>query len=311
MRRSSRFLSALATAVALVAAGAAVTSLSSGHRVGVPAATAAAVSWAPQSTATIHPGVETFTNGAQCTANFVFTDGANVYLGQAAHCAGTGNDTQTNGCTSPVLPVGTPVTISGASKPGVLVYDSWDTMQAQHETNPDVCQYNDLALVQINPADVGRVNPTIPVWGGPDGLATSGAPSGSMVYSYGNSILRLGVTALSPKVGISEGSAGGGWSHTVFTVTPGIPGDSGSAFLDAHGDALGVLSTLGVSVPGGVVNNAGDLGLELAYLHTHTSFTSLQLVPGTAPFNPNAVLLNVSQPVDPNAVSNLQTFLGL
>ena len=38
--------------------------------------------------------------------------------------------------------------------------------------------------------------------------------------------------------------AGGGWSRTVLTVTPGIPGDSGSAFMNASGEAIGVLSTL-------------------------------------------------------------------
>jgi hypothetical protein len=40
------------------------------------------------------------------------------------------------------------------------------------------------------------------------------------------------------------GDDGAGWSHNVATVTPGVPGDSGSAFLDANGRALGVLSTL-------------------------------------------------------------------
>ena len=38
----------------------------------------------------IHPGVQTFTAGAQCTSNFVFSDGGTTYLGQAAHCSGTG-----------------------------------------------------------------------------------------------------------------------------------------------------------------------------------------------------------------------------
>ena len=36
----------------------------------------------------------------------------------------------------------------------------------------------------------------------------------------------------------------GGWSHDVYTVTPGIPGDSGSGFLDADGRAFGTLSTV-------------------------------------------------------------------
>ena len=55
--------------------------------------------WAPADTATIHPGVQMYTEGAQCTANFVFTDTAGTtYVGYAAHCAGTGEATDTNGC---------------------------------------------------------------------------------------------------------------------------------------------------------------------------------------------------------------------
>src|SRR5690242_14665414 len=64
--------------------------------------------WTPAGQATIHPGVQTFTAEAQCTANFVYSDGANVYLGQAAHCSGTRSQTDTNGCTSGSLPIGTP-----------------------------------------------------------------------------------------------------------------------------------------------------------------------------------------------------------
>ena len=37
---------------------------------------AAAGAWAPAATATIHPGVQTFTAGGQCTANFIYTDSA-------------------------------------------------------------------------------------------------------------------------------------------------------------------------------------------------------------------------------------------
>ncbi|HEU5456876.1 MAG TPA: hypothetical protein VFU85_14455, partial [Nocardioides sp.] len=67
-----------------------------------------AVAWAPADTAQITPGVQTYTDGAQCTANFVFTDGAGkVYIGQAAHCAGTGGATETNGCDTGSLPLGT------------------------------------------------------------------------------------------------------------------------------------------------------------------------------------------------------------
>ena len=252
----------------------------------VPAATAgAAPTWASASTATVHPGVQLFTSGAQCTANFIYTDGSNVYIGQAAHCSSTGGNTATNGCTTQSLPIGTPVTITGASKPGTLVYNSWITMQSLHETDANTCAFNDLALVKVDPADIASVNPSIPHWGGPVGINTSGTSSLETVFSYGNSELRLGVTQLSPKLGVSEGDTGGGWSHTVFTVTPGIPGDSGSAFLDANGNALGILSTLDVGVPGGVTNGVGDLSRELAYLHAHSSFGAVQLATGTQSFN--------------------------
>jgi hypothetical protein len=247
-------------------------------------AAGAAPTWAPASTAAIHPGVQTFTAGAQCTANFVFTDGSTVYIGQAAHCAGTGGNTATNGCTSGSLPLGTPVDVTGASKPGTLVYSSWLTMQALHEADANTCQYNDLALVQLDPSDAANVNPTIPHWGGPNGIATTGTTLGEQVYSYGNSELRGGLTQLSPKTGVSLGDAGNGWSHNVETVSPGIPGDSGSAFLDASGKALGILSTLELA-PIPTSNGVGDLNLELQYMHANSSFGAVQLALGTVAFN--------------------------
>ena len=55
---------------------------------------------------------------------------------------------------------------------------------------------------------------------------TDGTTAGEDVFSYGNSSRRAGVEALSPKQGTSLGSDGG-WTHPVYTVTPGVPGDSG------------------------------------------------------------------------------------
>jgi hypothetical protein len=245
-----------------------------------PAATAAPT-WAPAATAAIHPGVQTVTAGAQCTANFVFTSGTTVYIGQAAHCSGTGGSTETDGCTSGSLPLGTPVDVGGVAT-GTLVYNSWLTMQAQGETNPDTCAFNDLALVQLSAADAAKVNPSIPFFGGPTGIGGATAP-GDNVYSYGNSSLRLGLTQLSPKRGISLGDDANGWTHTVYTVTPGIPGDSGSAFLNASGQAIGVLSTVAIAPLAGS-NGVGDIAHELAYLNSHTAL-NVALANGTEPFN--------------------------
>ena len=250
----------------------------------VPAtAWAATPTWAPAASAAVHPGVQTHTNGAQCTSNFVYTNGTDVFLGQAAHCSGTGGSTETNGCSAGSLPLGTPVTIDGASKPGTLVYNSWLTMQSRHEADANTCQYNDLALVKVDPADVGKVNPSVPFWGGPTGLNTTGTNQLDTVLSYGNSELRGGITQLSPKQGASLGDTGGGWSHTVFTVSPGIPGDSGSAFLDRSGKALGILSTLNIAPQPGT-NGVGDVSRELAYANAHGGLGTVQLVPGTESF---------------------------
>ena len=80
---------------------------------------AADPAWAPAATAPIHPGVQTDTNGGQCTANFVFFDASNnVYIGQAAHCSGTDGNTATNGCEAGSLPHGTPVNVDGATAAG-------------------------------------------------------------------------------------------------------------------------------------------------------------------------------------------------
>ncbi len=249
--------------------------------VALPATSGGAPQWAPAATAPIHPGVQTFTSGAQCTANFVFTDGTTVYIGQAAHCAGTGAATDTDGCTSASLPLGTGVQVDGATRPGTLVYSSWRRMQQQREKDPDTCAYNDFALVQLDPVDVGRVNPSEPFFGGPTSV---GAPTnlGDKVYSYGNSELRLGVNQLSPKYGVSLGNTAG-WSTKTYTLTPGKPGDSGSGFLDAQGRAIGVLSTVELA-PGPGANNFGDLGRELAYMPRQAAFANVQLAAGTQPF---------------------------
>jgi hypothetical protein len=251
-------------------------------------AAAAPADRAPADTAAIHPGVVTDTaGGGACTSNFVFAAGGSTFIGQAAHCAGTGEATETNGCDSGSLPLGTPVTIEaadGTDRTGTLAYSSWVAMQENGESDPDICAYNDFALVEIAPEDVTDVNPSIPFFGGPAGLDTDGLAPGERVFSYGNSPLRAGIGALSPKAGISVLEVGGGRSHEVYTLTPGVPGDSGSAFVDEQGDAVGILSTLNLA-PLPVSNGVADLAHALAYATTNGGLGDIQLVLGTEPFS--------------------------
>lgn len=288
MRTPTKLLS-LAAASGLLAAAATSAPASAAPKKQARAA------WAPAASASIHPGVQMYTEGAQCTANFVYTDGSGAtYVGYAAHCAGTGEATDTNGCDAGSLPLGTRVDfVEGGSLlgegtkvgSGTLAYSSWLTMQQRGETDADACAYNDLALVKVDAADVAKVNPSVPFWGGPVGIDTDGTSAGESVHSYGNSSLRAGIELLSPKQGTSLGTDPSGWSHPVYTVTPGVPGDSGSAFLDADGNALGTLSTLALAPLAGS-NGVGDLSRELSYAQAHGPIAGLRLVPGTEPFSP-------------------------
>jgi S1-C subfamily serine protease len=155
-------------------------------------------------------------------------------------------------------------------------------MQKAGEKDSETCAYNDLALIKLDAADVGKVNPSVPFWGGPTGVGVSA--SGEKVYTYGNSELRGGVSALSPKTGQTLDVSPGGWSYDVYTASPGIPGDSGSAFLNASGQAMGILSTVQIAPLAGS-NGVGNVGKEVAYAQAH-GFTGLSIVNGTEPFSP-------------------------
>jgi hypothetical protein len=296
-RPVSSFARRISTALAVVAAAALATAVVTSQPASARTVLSPRAAWAPASTAPIHPGTMMYTEGAQCTGNFVFTDTAgNTYLGYAAHCAGTGSSTDTNGCETDSVPLGTRVDLTNDGNlvsegaivgHGTLAYSSWVTEHQLGTTNANTCAYNDLALVEIDAGDVSKVNPSVPFWGGPTGIDTDGTVAGDRVWTYGNSSLRSGLSQLSPHTGISLGddAADGGWSHPLYTLTPGIPGDSGSGFMTQGGQAIGVLSTLGLA-PLPASNNIGDLAKELAFAQAHSGIAGLRLVNGTEPFDP-------------------------
>jgi hypothetical protein len=229
----------------------------------------------------IHPGVQTLTSGGQCTSNFIFRDAADMYIGQAAHCSGTGAQTDTNGCASGSLPLDTPVTVTGASRPGTLVYNSWLAMQAAHEADADALR---LQRPRAREARSGRRGQRRFVGARlrrADGRRRRqhGGGDGLLIWQL---VASCGDRAAQPEAGPRRPGRGGGWSRSVYTVTPGIPGDSGSGFMNATGQAIGVLSTLAV-LPLPLSNGVGDLSRELAYARAN-GFADLALVKGTQPF---------------------------
>jgi hypothetical protein len=280
-RRSNRMAVVVVCALAAATVGTAAPSADATPR------------WAPASKATIHPGVRTFTSGTQCRAGFVFYDARAVYLSQAPWC-------------SDALPLGTPVKIEGASRPGTLVYNSWLTMERVGEA----IRGNDFALVRIDNVDRGRVNPSVPFWGGPVGHGGRSSP-GARVYTYGNAEVYTwegdpwdgsgspaGVNTLSPRLGIDIGipcelhvvpspcgllaPRDGGWTHSIYTVAPGVSGDQGSAVLDERGRALGILGYPWHTTTDMVT----DLPKAMAYMKANTSLDAIQLAKGTERFLP-------------------------
>jgi hypothetical protein len=231
--------------------------------------------WADPANATIRPGSTINNPSGSCTSNFVFTQGADVFLGLAAHCFTLEGSTATNGCTTNSRGLGTSVNIQGATRPGTLVYSSWIAMQQAGETG-DACDFNDFALVKIHPNDIPRVSPAVRHFGGPAGMVES-APIATKVITFGATPMRPGIDVGGiAHTGAREGytviTMGGGWSHIIYTNTPGLPGDSGSAVMTGNGDALGVLVTL-VLAPTPGANGVTNLARALDYAEAKTGVT--------------------------------------
>ncbi len=223
--------------------------------------------WGEPADASIRPGVQITTAYGQCTSNFIFTTPAgHVLIGLAAHCFGTDGDaTQTNGCTAESAPIGTEAQIQGASQPGLLLYSSWLSMQAINESSAAACAFNDFALVWLHPDDWSKAHPAMLHYGGPTAMATSSNTAlGDRVLTYGNTGLRPGPSELDEREGFVVEKRGDGWTHSVTTATPGLPGDSGSGVLTGGGEALGILVTVAIA-PIPASNGVTSLDHALAY----------------------------------------------
>lgn len=246
--------------------------------------------WPDKDAASIRPGVQMFADGSQCTSNFVFLDPWNttVYLGFAAHCVADGESTATDGCDPANEPfdAGTPVEITGASKPGTLVYSSWTAMQDAGETDPDTCAYNDFAVVRLHPDDFGLAHPAMLGFGGPTGLADpTSVDMGDKVLTYGATGLRPRVDVTDAREGYVIGQTQSGWSTTAYIASPGLPGDSGSGVLTGDGLALGILVTVGLAPYTGS-NGVTSLLDAMLYAADH----GLPLRLGTAPQSSGGLL---------------------
>lgn len=237
-------------------------------------------------TAPIRPGIATDTGGGRCTANFVFTDDkGRVYLGQAGHCAQDPTDESAPSADTcdygRQLPIGTPVGLGDTGILGRLAYSSWLTMQENGESDLATCRYNDFSLVRIPDEVIDRVNPTVPVVGGPTGLNTDGVQAGDVMTGWGNSPIWQDLEWLHPKRSIAVETDPSGRAHWIYSFYPGVPGDSGGPYLDPQGRAIGSLSELSLEPPG--ANIITDISRAMVYAERHGALRGLRLVLGSGP----------------------------
>ncbi len=188
----------------------------------VPPSVASA--WAPAGQATVHPGVQVFTEGAQCTVQLRLR-------GRRRRSTSARPRTAREPAGRPK-----PTAAAAARCRSARPVEGDRRQQTRHArlqlVADDAGKRRDRSRhlrLQRPRADRGstrptsaKVNPSVPGFGGPTGVGTVGG-LGSTVYSYGNSELRGGITKLSPKQGVVVQNEGGGWSHNVVTLTPGHP----------------------------------------------------------------------------------------
>ena len=219
------------------------------------------------------------------------------YVGYAAHCAGTGEATDTNGCDAGSLPLGTRVHVRRGRQPGqcghhrrrrdarVLVLA--DHAAARARRNPNTCAYNDLALVKVDAADVAQGEPVVPFWGGPVGIDTDGTAAGDQRLLLRQlQPPRRGRRALTqPGVSLGDDAARRLDPPASTPSTPGVPGDSGAASSMPTGNAVGTLSTLAIA-PLPARTTSATSPTSSPTRRSTRGIAGLQLVNGTEPFTP-------------------------
>lgn len=225
--------------------------------------------WPGLSDAVVRPGVRVISDSGSCTSNFVFTskDNSTLYLGLAAHCLPGEEEHET-------------VDIAGGVVQGTVAYNSWYTMDNTEGEFAVSRDTNDFALIQIPDEHRHLVHPAVLHFGGPVGLAESASVS-ERIITYGNTPIRDGAQEANPREGfVVEGDS---WYTRMYIVTPGLPGDSGSAVLMGDGRALGVLIHLGIAplaASNGAVNLAAALSFAEEYAGIEVELATWEILDG-------------------------------
>lgn len=224
------------------------------------------------------PGDYILITDHSCSLAFILVDENGIYFATAGHC----------------VKVGQKVVDKDNKLVGV---GAFHYLNPETGSESDGSPGEDFALITIDPANYGRITPSVCGWSGPTGVYEEKPGSGGVKH-YGHGA-ETQVLPDNQKQGFNLQNDG----KAFYWTGAGTPGDSGSAVLSDDGRALGVLTHLGVF--GTTSDNGGthiDRGMQLAA--DKGGFTHLRLVLGNEDpvalyhqMQANATLLNATTPV--------------
>lgn len=170
----------------------------------------------------IQPGAQVATPRGTCTLNFVFREAnGTTYIGTAGHCGREGQVART---LHPNREIGPIVFSEERPAPGI-----------------------DFALIRIDPARYGEVEPAMRLFGGPVGLTNPRRTEpGDLLAISGYGVGAGSFEATRHRFGSLLGDD----ENQYLANMAAVPGDSGGPVLHFRtGEALGVISRFNLDVP--------------------------------------------------------------
>lgn len=203
----------------------------------------------PAASSGIGPGsrifIETYEGEFLCTANFIWTNGVDRYLGTAGHCIVPSDRTATHGPGADYNAGGSIVSVcvsgcnfggqTGFILSGTMVRIGPATYGRQTDTTGDIG--NDFGLIRIPPSLYPHIRPSMPVWGGPTVGSNPSNVEGQTICQYGHGIIVGEVFATQAKVGVGLGQNANGRYNAILGSQGG---DSGSPTVTCGQDAGGL-----------------------------------------------------------------------
>lgn len=214
----------------------------------------------PETSHGIGPGSRIFLTRpdgmAMCTANFIWTDGADLYLGTAGHCVVPAGFTATHGAGADYDAALTDVSVCVSECDfggqmsfllrGTLVHIGPATYGRQADAVTGNLFGNDFGLIRIPPALYAYVHTEMPVWGGPSVGNTPASITGVPICLYGHGMIVSETYHTQAKIGVGQEIYPNVGRYQALIGAE--PGDSGAPVVTCGPDADGIhgIAALGI-----------------------------------------------------------------